>query len=310
MSPPSRFAAPVWDWLALAFVVAIWGSAFAFLHIAAESIDPAWTAAGRLAVAVVFLRVCLVLKRAPAPPTRFDWNDPWPWFAIVGAVGTALPFFMFAFSAAHLDTGLVAILNGGSPFFTAGFAAALLGERIGMRRGVGVAMGFAGLVLLAAPASQGQFGAMGGLAVAAGILGAAGYGLANVLTKKAPPLDPIAASYIYCLVGLLAALGFALLSGAPWPHAAGPIEWSAIVVLGLGPTAIAGIVFVWLVRRRGPLFTAMATYLTPLWALGVGVWFLNERPGPEALMALGLILAGVWVANAGPSRPQRSAQTS
>jgi drug/metabolite transporter (DMT)-like permease len=78
----------------------------------------------------------------------------------------------------------------------------------------------------------------------------------------------------------------------------------AVVVLGVFSTALGGVGFVFLVQRRGPVFTAFTTYLMPIWALGLGVAFLGEQPGWNAYAALGLILAGLALYNA-PTRQQR-----
>ena len=43
----------------------------------------------------------------------------------------------------------------------------------------------------------------------------------------------------------------------------------------------------------GPTFLSLINYLIPLWALALGVMFLDERPDWNAILALGLILAGI-----------------
>jgi len=41
------------------------------------------------------------------------------------------------------------------------------------------------------------------------------------------------------------------------------------------------------------VFMSMSMYLAPLWATGLGVVLMGERPGWTAFVALGLILLGV-----------------
>ena len=78
----------------------------------------------------------------------------------------------------------------------------------------------------------------------------------------------------------------------------------AMIVLGLLPTAFAMFVYVWLIQRAGPVFVSFTTYLSPLWATGLGVLFLGEQLQWSMVGALALILAGVAVANRRP-RPAR-----
>jgi drug/metabolite transporter (DMT)-like permease len=110
---------------------------------------------------------------------------------------------------------------------------------------------------------------------------------------------------VYCLTGSAAASLFAI-SHAPFPISAPPAAWAALVTLALGPTAMAGVLYVWLVQRAGPVFTSMGTYLTPVWAMFLGFMFLGETPGLVETAALTLILAGVWLANSRrmPQRPR------
>jgi drug/metabolite transporter (DMT)-like permease len=66
---------------------------------------------------------------------------------------------------------------------------------------------------------------------------------------------------------------------------------------GLLPTALGTIGYVWLIRRRGALFTSFTTYLSPVWAILIGVALLGEQPGAPEYLALVLILVGVAIAN-------------
>jgi drug/metabolite transporter (DMT)-like permease len=72
---------------------------------------------------------------------------------------------------------------------------------------------------------------------------------------------------------------------------------TAMLMIGLFPTAIAMILYVWLIQRTGAVFVSFTTYLSPLWATGLGVVFLNEPLHWSMIGALALILVGVAVAN-------------
>ena len=77
-------------------------------------------------------------------------------------------------------------------------------------------------------------------------------------------------------------------------------EWSAksiaaVIALGVGPTGLAGVVIIVLIRRVGASFMALANYLTPIWAIIVGVIAFGERLAPSAFIALAVIFAGVAI---------------
>jgi drug/metabolite transporter (DMT)-like permease len=287
------------DWVILLALVAVWGSAFAGLKIAAHEIAPAWIVAVRLAIGSALLVACAPIAGEKIP----DFSNPaWRTYASVGAFGTAAPFFLFAWASGRMDSTIVAICNGASPFFTAALSALMLRETLGIRRIVGVALGFGGLVLLALPDAGATSAQAQTLGVLAGLLGAAGYAYANVATKNAPPVGPITAAAMFSLVGAALAIPVALATSPPPWTASWPALWS-VVALGVGPSGFASIGYIVLIRRRGPLFTAYSTYLMPLWAAGVGILFLGERPGAEAALAMGLVLAGLAISSSS-ARPK------
>ncbi len=73
------------------------------------------------------------------------------------------------------------------------------------------------------------------------------------------------------------------------------ITFGVIVSLGVVSTAIATVVYFELVTRAGPSFLALINYLIPIWAVGLGVVVLGERPQWSPLAALVLVLAGIAV---------------
>jgi drug/metabolite transporter (DMT)-like permease len=72
----------------------------------------------------------------------------------------------------------------------------------------------------------------------------------------------------------------------------------ALVGSGLLRTAAWLVVYGMLVAEAGPGRALVITYVNPVVAVALGVVFLGERPGPGALVGLGLILVGSWQATA------------
>jgi len=291
------------DWIVLAILVVIWGSAFAGLKIAVGGIHPFWVSAGRLWVAALTLWLLASARGEQAPRLTFGKDSPWPAYALVGLVGFAAPFFMFATAAQSLPSAVNAICNGASPVFTAALAHLFLAdERLGPRKAAGVALGFVGLLVLVGPRLA------AGVTVEAGFLGLAicaalFYAASNILMRKAPPMTSTIGALMMCLTGAVFATVGALILDGPPPL---PPLWPAVVTVLLGVTSsgLGTVGWVWLLQRRGAVFTSMTVYLLPLWATLVGVGLMGERPGWSAFVALALILGGVALANA----PKRADQ--
>jgi drug/metabolite transporter (DMT)-like permease len=292
------------NWIALGVLVVVWGSAFAAISIGVETISPYWMVAGRLVFGAMFIGVWLagraVARGGAAPATRTA--VAWPaigWFSLVGIAFTAIPFVMYGMAAESIDSAVLAISNGGTPFFTAIFAHAFIaGDKLTPRRAIGVGLGFAGLGLLVGPeAMKGAGGHVGGLAL--GIIGAALYAGGNVATRLAPHISPVVSTLILSVAGGAFVVPVAI-GAAPFPVDASLASIIAVIFLALGPTAMAMILYVWLIQRAGPVFVSFSTYLSPLWAAGIGVLFLDEPVSWSMAAALGLIFTGVAIASRRP----------
>lgn len=285
---------PWLDWLVLIALVVVWGSAFAGVTIAVAGWPPAWVAFGRLTVAASTLFILLKLRREPLGGSPRVWLT----YAVIGVFGLGMAFLCFSWAATRLPSSVLAICNGVSPVFTALIAHAFIAaERLTKRKSVGVLLGVLGFAALVGPDVAAEGGLAGaGLAEFMALAGAALYAVANVVTKRAPPLGAVPAALLMCSAAAVATGVVALLwHGTPPPPPADAAV--AIGLLGLLPTAMGTIGYVWLIRRRGALFTSFSTYLSPLWATLIGVALLAERPGPGDYLALLLIVAGVGVAS-------------
>ena len=304
LSAPPRFAAPTGgalSWVILLVLVVIWGSTFAGIRIGVETIDPAWLVTGRLLGGAFFLGVFIVAERALNRRPRGDGRVPVSmtaigWFVFIGIVATGLPFVLYAHAAQTTGSAVMAICNGATPFATAIFAHFLVGDRLTARRIIGVLLGFAGLIVLVLP----EFGAEAGGTLTGILLAIAGawlYAVGNVGTRLAPRVEPAMSSFLIVLSAGIGTLALALVS-APFPASASSASIIAMIMLALLPTAFAMFLYVWLIQRAGAVFVSFTTYMSPLWATGLGVLFLGEELHWSMVGALALILIGVAVANA------------
>jgi len=69
------------------------------------------------------------------------------------------------------------------------------------------------------------------------------------------------------------------------------------LTLAVFGTALAYILLYWLMGRIGATRTSMVTYLLPPFALLYGALFLREAIVLNALLGLGLVVAGILLAN-------------
>ena len=288
------------SWAALMLLVVIWGSTFAGIRVGVETIAPGWLVAGRLTSGAAFLGVWILGRRLVRPQARnadapkLSWKAV-GWFALIGIGATMIPFVFYAHAAESVGSAVMAICNGATPFATVLLAHMFTSDRLTGQRIVGVMLGFFGLVVLVLP----EFGlGMGAsfFGILLAIVGAWLYAVGNVATRLAPRIDPVVSSFMIVGLGAIAASFYAV-AMEPFPMAASAASITAMIVLGLLPTAFAMVIYVWLIQRAGPVFVSFTTYMSPLWATGLGVLFLGEPLQWSMIGALALILIGVAVAN-------------
>ncbi|MDP9325765.1 MAG: DMT family transporter [Candidatus Dormibacteraeota bacterium] len=277
------------DYLVLLLLAAIWGISFVFIKISVGEMSPVALVFGRCLAAAAGLLVVLAVTRVPLTSLRRHWKTG----LFIAIFNAALPYTLIAFGEQYLDSSLAGILNATAPMWTVLLAPFWAeADRITMRTVGGLLLGFAGIIILAHPTGNVfSSNTLGILAVVAATLS---YALASHFSKRhfqdTPPQVP---AFLQCI---LAAVVLAPLAVAFRPaQVPSPGTIAAVVWLGLGATGLAMILAFWLIKRVGASRTIVVTYLIPPFALLWGITLLHERIGLEVVIALLLILGGVFL---------------
>jgi drug/metabolite transporter (DMT)-like permease len=279
----------------------MWGSAFMFTGIAVRGFSPTVLVTIRLALAALLLAGLVVARGQRLPRSRRFWL-----FSIaLSLAGNCVPFWLISFGQQRIDSGLAGILMGIMPLTTMVLAHFFVrGERMNATKAAGFVVGFCGLVVLIGPHALLEIRGQGTevLYELAVLGGAVCYAISTIVARHRPPTDPLVAA-----AGIMLAGSAIMLPLGGWPAgaqllAAPPAPLAAMLALAIVATAIATVVFLRLVAIAGPSFTSFINYLIPVWALLMGVVFLNEQPGPRVVLALALILFGIALSEVGARR--------
>ena len=280
-------------WAAFAAMSVLWGGSYLLIEIAERGgMSAMWVAWLRVVVAAVVLMVL-----AARAGTLGALRDRWRAIAAYAVIEVSLPFPLIAAGEVHVSSSLTAIIIAAVPLFGALLAMRFdHDERPTRTRGAGLALGFAGVVVLVGLDVAGSSAEL--IGAGAIVLAALGYAIGPMIVKHAlAGLDPRA------MMGSSLAIAAVILTGpALLDPPAGHVDSGAIVcvvALGLVCTAAAFVIFAVLIREAGPARATVITYVNPVVALGLGVGLESERPGPGAIAGLVLILAGSWLATAG-----------
>ncbi len=289
------------NWSQLFALVAMWGSAFMFMKIGVATVAPATLAASRLVLAAVLLYAVMRARGLALPPPGKRWLP----FTALAILGYCLPFYLIAWGQQFIDSALAGILIAVMPLATLVLAHFFIaGERMSAPRALGFAIGFAGILILMGPAALAGLGgsldkALAQVAVLAGALCYAGN---SVLARRTIAADFLVASTAVLIVASVVMVPVALVVDRPWIAAPSVGSVAAIVWLGIGPTALATLLYFQLIAAAGPTFMAIVNYLSPIVALLAGVLLLGEQPGTTAVAGLALILLGIALSRRAPRR--------
>jgi drug/metabolite transporter (DMT)-like permease len=282
------------DFARLVALAAIWGAAFIFMRIAAPALGAIWTA--ELRVLLGGLAVLAWFRYTGFDP---ELRRHARFYALIGAVNIALPFSLYAYAAIHAPASLLAILNATSPMFALVWSAAFGDERVTARKLAGLALGAAGVALIARPgaaAADPQFA----WAVAAALGACSAYGVTGVLMKRfssgASARGMAAGNQLAAALVLLPLLPFTLPAAAPSALVVG-----SVLALALLASGVAFLLYFRLIADVGATRALTVTFLIPLFGVLWGWLFLGETLPAAALGGGALVIFGTILV-AGRSR--------
>jgi drug/metabolite transporter (DMT)-like permease len=276
-------------WTTFATLCAIWGIPYFLIKLALEDFSPAMVAWGRITLGALVL-VPIAWKRGMLRPA-LKHKIAVSAFAVAELV---IPFVLIAQGEQWLSSSLTGILIATVPM-TVVVIAPLFGvtERLGVRRAIGLAIGFLGVVaLLGLDTGHGTSLWAG---VACMMVAVVGYAIGPLVVQKylggVDELGALAASLVVASI-LLAPLAWFF---AP-TQMPGTTALVSLATLGLVCTALALLLYFYLIHEAGAARASVVAYINPAVAAVLGVMVLHEPFGLGSVLGLLLILLGSWLA--------------
>jgi drug/metabolite transporter (DMT)-like permease len=275
--------------LAALVTVVLWASAFVGIRAAGEDFSPGALSLGRLIVGSAALGA-FVLARRDRLPDRRD-------LPLVFVMG----FFWFGFynvalneAERRIDAGTAAMLIATGPILIAVLAGLLLGEGFPQKLFAGLAIAFAGVIVIGVATSEQGLSAGWGTLLC--VLAAVAYAIAVVAQKPLLSRVPaLSLTWLACTIGMVVCLPFApQLVDELGSSKESSIAW--IVYLGIFPTAIGFMTWAYALHRTSAGRMGATTYLVPPIAILIAWVLLDETPPELALVGGALCLVGVVVA--------------
>ena len=285
------------SWGMVATLGLVWGATFMFIELALEGITPFWLAAGRIGFAALLAVAIWQMRGGRLFLTQ---ETGWTSLAVAGLFNSAVPFMLLSWGQQTVTSGFAGVSMASGALIMLPLAHVFVpGERITLRRTIGMLVGFVGVaVLLGGQAFVSSGDPMEPYGRLACFGAATCYAISSVLMRRLPPVDPFGLAALALVFGSMLVIPAALVVEGPPPLPDTRTLW-IVALLGLIPTAGANMLRILVIRSAGPVFMSLVSYQVPMWSVILGIVVLDEPFRPVLLLAMGLILLGVLVSQWG-----------
>ncbi|WP_245699090.1 DMT family transporter [Rhodospira trueperi] len=282
------------EWAMLLSLSLLWGGSFFFVGVAVQALPPLTIVAARVGLAAPVLWMAVFALRRPIP------RDPavWAAFAVMGVLNNVIPFSLIVWGQTQIPSGLASILNATTPLFTVVVAGLLLAdERFSAHKGLGVAIGFAGVVVLIG--ADALYVPDAPVLAQMAVLGAGlSYAFAAVFGRRfrGMGLDPLVTATGQVTFSGLIMVALAVGIDRPWtlPMPAVPVL-ASLLGLAVLCTALAYGLYFRILATAGATNVILVTFLVPVTAILLGVTVLDESLRASHLVGMAVIGAGLLV---------------
>ena len=300
--------------LSIGLIVVFWAVNFIAAKIGLRSLPALAMASFRVVLAgLVMLPVYFVFRRlspsAGAARTRmadFSGRDYWT-FLYLGFFGVSVNQICFTVGLRYTSVEHAAVIVGLGPIYILVLAVLLRLESWTWRKASGMLISLAGVTIMAgetgiaphSPTLRGNLITLGGSLGFAmyAVLGKRVAGKYDALTMTA--FNHFAGALIVLPVALREALQFG--STEQW-RAVGWQAWAATAYMAVCGSAAAYLLYFWLLRYLPASKVSAFTYLLPVCATILGIWWLGEKGSWAQFGGGALALAGVyWIESGRPA---------
>ncbi len=276
------------EFAVLLLMCLVWGFHFVVIKTAVGELPPMFYAAIRMTLVAALMSPFLRWRKGHMIRVLSAG-------LCLGALNYALMFTGLSFATASASAIALELYV---PFATI-LSILFLGDRLGWRRGLGVAFAFAGVALIALGKQEGAPGSNMPLGIGLVAGGAFSEAVGAVLVKKSLSFKPHELLAWFALVG---AGGLWLLTGAFETGQAAalaasdkPVVIAAVLYSALGGSIFGHSAYYWLLHRLPVSVVAPSALVTTVFAVFFSVLLLGDPFGPRMIAGGLMTLTGVGV---------------
>jgi drug/metabolite transporter (DMT)-like permease len=270
--------------------VLMWGSSFLLIDRSLLFFSPEQIVGYRLFIGAITMMLVAFFYGKQFPRAITTWLH----YFVFAIIGSLLPYLLIATGQVTITSGMAGLLMAIMPLVTLVLAHFFLpDDKLTRYKAFGFVIGISGVLFILSPSlSDGSNTFIGILMVLAA---ACAYGVNTIITSRLPSYDPIVSSASVLLIA-------SMLSFLIWPSiffidfsSIPLLSGSSLILLGVLPTGLAALVYFIIINSAGATFLSNINYLIPVVAFFLGAFLLGEDILLSNLVALILIISGIFV---------------
>lgn len=269
----------------LLLLYAVWGFNWVVMKIANDYYPAAFFVACRFTIGAAALLVVCIARGKLLPPKNY-----WPWIILTGVLGMALNMLLVQLATKYLGAGLPAVLDYTQSVFVCILAAVFLGEKLTIRKVVGIILSIAGLLILTNVEQTGNTWAIG-----LGIGAAVAWAVSNIFVKtKLQGCDMV--QYTGWQMGCGALVMWIYAFASP----GGQVVWApmgivCMIYTGLIASALAWFLWNYLLVKMEAGQASIAVMAVPAVGVLCGIIFLGEPMTMSIALGMVILFAGILI---------------
>ena len=280
------------NWAALVVLSILWGGSFFLIEIALTALPPLTIVLARVTLAAVALWSIVLIRGSSVPKSLKSWGS----FLVMGLLNNIFPFSLIVWGQTHISAGLASILNATTPLFTVVVAGLLLhDEKPTANKWIGVAIGFAGIVIMIGPSTLHGIGV--NVLAQFAVLGAAlSYAFAGAYGRRYLPsgIDSIIMAAGQVTASALVLFPIVFFTEARHGYVLPGVEVIvALITLAIFSTALAYMLYFRILASAGAVNLSLVTFLIPISAILLGTMLLGETLQLPHIIGMSIVAAGL-----------------
>lgn len=272
----------------------IWGSTWLAIRIGLDSLTPIISGGIRFSLASIFVYGLIKLNHIKLQTDSLSIKL----YFLLGVFSYVIPYGLVYWAEQFIPSGLASILFAVMPFGVILFSWWIIPEdKISGYQMLGVIAGFTGIVIIFSDDLHIEFSnyIFGLLAVL--ISAFMQSFIAVVIKKHGKHLHPLSMNFVPLVIGgiIMSIAGLIFEDHSTWIFDLKAI--GSAVYLAFFGTVAAFTIYFWLLKRVNVVILSLNTFITPIVAVFLGWFILDEKLSVNVLTGSALVLIGILFAN-------------